>query len=69
MRQSRRRDQITTKIDAFIGCKDAEHLVLSLYCRDIRFLASAYPQLTFEKGEHVNNTDRVIYIIQKKMAN
>ena len=66
MRQTRRREQITEKIDAFIESGDTDHLTLSLYCRDIKFLAEAYPQLTFEKGEHVNNTDRVIWTIRKK---
>lgn len=66
MRNSRRREQITEKIEAFIECGDADHLALSLYCRDIKFLAEAYPQLTFEKGEHVNNTDRVMCTIRKK---
>lgn len=66
MRNSPRRAQITEKIEAFIECEEADHLALTLYPRDIKFFVEAYPQLTFEKGEHVNNTDRVICIIRKK---
>ena len=65
MRNSRRREQITDKIEAFIESGDADHLEVSLYCRDIKFFAVAYPLLTFEKGEHVNNTDRVMCTIRK----
>ena len=66
MRQSRRRDQITEKIENFIASKTTDPLALSLYSRDIKYLAELYPQLVFVKGDHVNNTDRVICTISKK---
>ena len=65
MRNSQRREQITEKIEDFIQSRDTDHLSLSLYCRDIKFFAVAYPQLTFVKGDHVNNTDRVMCTIRK----
>ena len=66
MRHTRRREQITEKIEIFIANETSDHLSLSLYSRDIKYLAGLYPQLTFVKGEHVNNTDRIICTISKK---
>lgn len=68
MRQSRRREQITQKIENFIANQTEDHLGISLYSRDIKYLQELYPQLNFVKGEHVNNTDRIICNISKKDA-
>ena len=66
MRQSRRKEQITQKIEDFITSKTEKYLTLSLYSRDVKYLQGLYPQLDFVKCEHVNNTDRIICNISKK---
>ena len=68
MKQSRRREQITNKIEAFISNTTLDHLALSVYGRDIKYMAGLYPELDFVKGEHVNNTDRLICTIRRKEA-
>ena len=68
MKQSRRREQITNKIEEFIRDTTSDHLALSVYGRDIKYMAALYPKLDFVKGDHVNNTDRVICTVKRKEA-